>query len=217
MFSGTALSVIPVADDNPRDALTLVVSGSGRNSVIGTGCEVLDLVSLAVGSVDGTDQHVVRDIVQVSTVLQPWSSHRYVVGGGLSLGLDQDRHVQLILSIPRLKGLEELKTIARWRDGNRDARAVSRRGLIRILSRVVSPRGEALAGWGGKEKLVSVLVLELIGQGVEVEGARDRHCYHEIWGGDEGMGRWIGVVASCEISIIGRDDRVRLSLSDVIT
>ena len=45
------------------------------NRVVFAGLEVLDLVSLAVLGVDRTDQHVVGDVVQMSTVLQPGTGH----------------------------------------------------------------------------------------------------------------------------------------------
>ena len=51
---------------------------------------VLDAVDLAILCVGGTDEEVVRDVVQVPSVLEPWASHTDVVGCALALGLDQD-------------------------------------------------------------------------------------------------------------------------------
>ena len=51
---------------------------------------VLDAVDLAILGVGGTDEEVVGDVVQVSTVLEPGPSHADVVGGALALCLDQD-------------------------------------------------------------------------------------------------------------------------------
>lgn len=59
VFTGRTLSVVPVTDNNPRDVLGLVISGSGRDSIPLAGGVVLNLVGLAVGRVDGTDKHVV--------------------------------------------------------------------------------------------------------------------------------------------------------------
>jgi hypothetical protein len=181
VLSGAALSVVPVTNDNPRDAFLLVVSGSGWHGIPLASSDVLDLVCLAVGGVDSTDQHVVRDVVQVPTVLQPRSRHRDVVGGGLALGLDEDRHIQLVLSIPRLEGLQKLETVAGWRDGNGDAGTVRRRCLVRILSRIISFCGEAETGRRREEELVSVLILQLIRQRVEMEAASNGHRHHKIW------------------------------------
>lgn len=84
VLTGRALTVVPVANDDPPDALGLVVTGSGGNGIPLTGGEVLDLVRLAVGRVDGTDQHVVGDVVQVATVLEPGASGTDVVGAAKS-------------------------------------------------------------------------------------------------------------------------------------
>jgi len=73
VLTGRSLTVVPVTDDNPSDALGLVVTGGCWDSVVLAGSEVLDLVGLTVVGVDGTDQHVVGDVVQVTSVLQPWT------------------------------------------------------------------------------------------------------------------------------------------------
>lgn len=65
----------------------LVVSGHVGDSSILAGQLVLDFVHRVVLSVDGTDQQVVRDVVQVATEFQPGSSSADVVGGALSLHL----------------------------------------------------------------------------------------------------------------------------------
>ena len=75
VLTRATLTVVPVTNDNPLDATGLVVTGGSGDSVVLAGEGVLDLVGLTVLSVDGTDQHVVGDVVQVATVLQPWASH----------------------------------------------------------------------------------------------------------------------------------------------
>lgn len=45
--------------------------GSVGHSALLAGQDVLHSVGLAVLNVDGTDQHVVGDVVQVTTVLEP--------------------------------------------------------------------------------------------------------------------------------------------------
>lgn len=75
-----ALTVVPVTNDNPLDALGLVVTGDGGDGIPLASGKVLDLVSLVVGLVDGTDQHVVGDVVQVTTVpVNSVSNHCFVV------------------------------------------------------------------------------------------------------------------------------------------
>jgi hypothetical protein len=93
VLTGRALTVVPVTNDDPADALLLVVTGSGGHGIVLASGEVVDLVGLAVLGVDGTDQHVVGNVVKVTTVLQPGSGHTDVISGGLALGLEEDREV----------------------------------------------------------------------------------------------------------------------------
>jgi hypothetical protein len=111
VLTGRTLSVVPVTDDNPLDTTSLVVTGSSGDSIVLLGEVVLDLVGLAVLLVGGTDQHVVGDVVQVATVLQPGASHGDVVSGGLALALDEDGEVGGILLVPGLEASEELETV----------------------------------------------------------------------------------------------------------
>ncbi len=68
---------------------------------------------LAVLSVEGTDEHVVGDVVQVTSVLQPGACHRDVVSGALALGLDQ-HHGVCDLAANGLEGLQDLQPLAVW-------------------------------------------------------------------------------------------------------
>lgn len=138
VFSRTTFSVIPVTNDYPRDALLLVVSGSGGNSIEFSSGEVLNLICLTIGGVGGTNQHVVRDVVKMSTVFQPRAGHRNVIRGSLSLALDEDGNIREILAIPCGERLKKLKSVASRRNGNADGVAFCRRGLVGILSGVIS-------------------------------------------------------------------------------
>ena len=217
VFARRALSVVPVTDNNPRDVLGLVISGSGWDSIPLTGGVVLDLVGLAVGRVDGTDKHVVGDVVKMSTVLEPRAGHGDVVSGGLAVALDKNWEVLSILSVPGLERLEELETVAGWRDGNADAATLSRWCLVGVLSWV-----EASAGWkpvSGRrleEELLAIRTDKLVGERVEVKASGDGHGDDEIGGSDEGVGSGVGIVTSSEVTVVGREDRVSLTLLDVL-
>jgi hypothetical protein len=132
VLAGRALTVVPVTDDDPADALALVVTGSGGHGVVLAGGEVVDLVGLAVLGVDGTDQHVVGDVVKVTAVLEPGTGHGDVVGGGLAVGLEQDGEVERILAVPGVEGVKELETVGGGRDLDVDGGAVRRRGLVGV-------------------------------------------------------------------------------------
>lgn len=170
VLTGRTLAVVPVTDDDPLDAVLLVVTGDIRDSAVLSGQRVLDLVGLAVLSVDGTDKHVVRDVVQVSTVLQPGTGHRDVIGGGLALSLDENGQVGRVLAIPGIEGLEELETIGSRRDGDGDRRAVLGRVLVGILAWVVAVGGQTLTSWRLELELLAVGIFECIRQRVNLDG-----------------------------------------------
>ena len=75
MFPRASLSIVPVTNDNPLDTLLLVVSSGSGNSADVAGHKVFDFVGFSIGCIDGTDQHVVGDVVQMATVLEPRPSH----------------------------------------------------------------------------------------------------------------------------------------------
>ena len=83
-----------------------------------------------------------------------------------------------------------------------------------------------------EHELVAVLVLEGVGERVEVQGAGKRHGDNEIGGGDEGVGGGVGcksqylenvssrwemltIVTSSEVTVVRRDDGVGLALLDI--
>ena len=70
---------------------------------------------LAVLSVEGTNEHVVGDVIQVTSVLQPWACHGDVVSGALALGLDQ-HHGICDVAANGLEGLQDLQPLAVWGD-----------------------------------------------------------------------------------------------------
>ena len=191
-----ALTVVPVTDNDPADALGLVVAGNGGDGTPLTVGEVLDLVGLTVGGVDGTDQHVVGDVVKVTTVLEPGTGHGDVISGGLALGLDEDGHVGGVLAVPGVERREDLETVRGRGDLDLDGGAVGRRGLVSVLAGVVAALGETSASGGLKLELLAVLVLEGIGQGVEGEGAGNGHGNNEIGGGNEGVGGGVTIVTT---------------------
>jgi hypothetical protein len=160
VLTGRALTVVPVTDNDPLSAVLLVITGNVRDGTVVAVERVLDLVGLTVLGVDGTNQHVVRDVVQVTTVLQPGTGHGDVVGGGLTLGLDEDGQVGGVLAVPGIERLEELETVGGGRDGDIDLRAVLRRVLVGVLAWIVAVGGETLASGLLELELLAVRVLE---------------------------------------------------------
>ncbi len=217
VLAGGTLTVVPVTDNNPWDVLGLVVaSGIWDTGPLTIGV-VLDLVSLTVGLVGGTDQHVVGDVVEVTSVLQPWAGHGDMVSGGLALALDEDWETLSVLSVPCVEWLKKLETVGGWGDSDVNGGTLSWWSLVSVHSWVESAGSwERIPGWCLEHELVSVLVLELIGQWVEVEGTSDGHGDNQVWGGDEGVGGWVGIVTSSEVTVVGREDGVCGSLWNIL-
>lgn len=217
MLSGRALTVVPVTNDDPLDTLGLVVTGDSRDGIPFTVGEVEDLVGLTVGLVDGTNQHVVGDVVKMATVLEPGTSHGDVIGGGLAVALDEDRNVVGILTVPGLEGGEDLETIGGGGDVDVDAGTVLGGSLVSIVTGVVATLGKTLAGGRREHELVAVLVLELIGEGVEVKRASNGQGDDHVGRGDERVSGGVTVVSASEVSVEGRDDGVGSTLLDVLS
>jgi hypothetical protein len=217
VLAGRALTVVPVTDDNPLDATGFVVTGSGGDGIVLLGEVVLDLVGLTVLSVGSTDQHVVGDVVQVATVLQPRASHGDVVSGGLALALDQDGDVSGILAIPGLEASKNLETVGGGGDSDRDSGTVGGRSLVGVTAGIVATAGKTVTGGSLELELLAVLVLEGVGQGVEVEGTGNSHGDDEVRGGNEGVGSGVGIVTTGEVTVVRRDDGVGLTLLDILT
>lgn len=81
VLTGRTLSIVVVTNDNPLDALVAVLLRNSRDALPFTGKLVLDLVGLAVGNVNGADEAVLGDVLEMATILEPWSTSRDVIGG----------------------------------------------------------------------------------------------------------------------------------------
>ena len=79
VFARGAFAVVGVADDDPLDALRAVFSCDLRDAVVFARELVLDLVGLAVLDVDGADETVLGDVLEMSAVLEPGTASRDVV------------------------------------------------------------------------------------------------------------------------------------------
>jgi hypothetical protein len=215
VLTGRTLAVVPVTNDDPLDAVLLVVTGNIGDGTVLAVERVLDLVGLTVLSVDGTDQHVVGDVVQVSTVLQPGTGHGDVISGGLALALDEDGQVGGVLAVPGIEGRQELETVRGGRNGDRDRRAVSGGSLVGVLAGVVAAGGESLASGLLEHELLAVGIFQGVLERIKVQGTSDGHGNDQIGRGDEGVGGGVGVVAASEVTVVRRNDGVGSALGDI--
>ncbi|KAH3659493.1 hypothetical protein OGATHE_005538 [Ogataea polymorpha] len=217
VLSGRTLTKVLATNNNPLDAMVSVVGSGLWNTVVLTSVVVLDRVGLTVLSVDGTNHVVLRNVLQVSTVLQPRTCHRDVVSGGLTERLDQNWHSVSILAIPRLEWLQPLQSVGSWRDVNFNRRSLLWWSLVGVFTRVVSLWWKTNTNRWLQHELISVSVLQLIGQWVESQitsnGVGDNH----LWRSNKSVGSWVTIVSRGEVSVEGRHNGVLVTLLDVLS
>eukprot|EP00053_Salpingoeca_punica_P020385 m.211399 g.211399 ORF g.211399 m.211399 type:complete len:843 (+) comp18318_c0_seq1:197-2725(+) len=216
VLARAALAVVLVADDHPVDVLALVEAGHRRDGVVLAGDGVEDRVGLAVGLVDGADQHVVADVVQVAAELEPRAGHADVVGRALALGLDEDLHVLQILAVPAGEGREQLQARALRVDLDRHRGRVGRRRLVRVHAAVKALGGQLCASRVGKLELLAVGAGQRVLLGVEVQAASSDKGGDELRGGDKGVRLRVAVVAAGEVAVVRGDDAVLDTLLHVL-
>lgn len=206
MFTGRTLAVVVVTYDDPFDTVVTVVgSGLGNTTILARNL-VLDFVGFAVLSVDGTDEAVLGDVLQMSTVLQPGATGGNVISRTLALGLDQDRKVGRGLAVPRLERLEELETVRLRVDRDLDADTVLRRGLEGVLSGIVATGRELIAAGVRELEGFSITADELVGEGVEAETASKSESSDNVRGCNESMSGRVSIVTTSKVAVVGGDD-----------
>lgn len=67
--------------------------------------------------VDGANEEVLRDVLEMPAVLVPRCSWRDVVGGALALDFDENGRLELVLAVPSAERRDELDPLADRRDG----------------------------------------------------------------------------------------------------
>lgn len=82
--------------------------------------------------------------------------------------LDEDLHVLQIVSVPLVKGLQQLQAVALRVDVHLEAAAVSRRVLVGVLARVKVPGWEFISIWGLQLELLPAGGCKVICLRVEV-------------------------------------------------
>lgn len=217
VLTGRTLSVVPVTNNNPLNTLGLVVTGNIRDSATLTSKLVSNVVGLAVLSVDGTNQHVVGDVVEMATVLEPRTSHRDVVSGGLALALDEDGDIGGILAVPGVEGREDLETVRGRGDLDLDRGSILGRSLVGVTSGIVATLRKTSTGGRLELELRTIGSLKLVGHRVEAEVTSNGHSGDNIRRSDEGVGGRVGIVTSGEVTVVRRDDGVGLTLLDILT
>ncbi len=111
MLTRRALTVVVLSHDDAAQAMLLIVAGSSRHLFILSVQLILHGVALVVERIDSAHEQVGRDVLKVTAIAQPRTSHRDVVGGAFALHLDEQRHVVVFLPIPGRERLQPLQTL----------------------------------------------------------------------------------------------------------
>ena len=216
VLSARALAVVLVADGHPAEALGLVVARHVRHLAELARQLVAYVVRLAVLVVDGADEHVVGDVVQVAAILEPRTGGADVIGGALALDLDEDGQVDEVLAAPLVERLEELEARRLGIDVHLLAGADRRRRLIGVDAGVEAARRQRVAARRLQLELLAAGVGELVRDRVEAQVAGYGERGHDLGRGDEAVRLRVGVVAAREVAIVRGDDRVLLALPHVL-
>mmetsp|Transcript_23424 Transcript_23424/g.59122 ORF Transcript_23424/g.59122 Transcript_23424/m.59122 type:complete len:297 (-) Transcript_23424:284-1174(-) len=200
VLAGRALAVILIAHDNPLDAGGLVGARHVGHGTVFARQQVLHLVHLVVLRVDGADEHVVGDVVQVAAVLEPGAGHGDVVSGALALGLDQDGGI--INGVAQLhKGFEQLQAVGVGVHVHRNARAVGGGRLEGVHAGVKALLGQLVAEGALQLELRAVRGNQGVLLGVEAEVARDGKGGHKLGGGHKAVGGGVAVVPGSKVAV----------------
>ncbi len=220
VLTGRALTIVLITNDDPLDTLGLVLTGHVGDAAPGASELVLDLVDLAVLGIDSADKKVVGDVVEVTTVLEPRTSSGDVVGGALTLGLDEDGGVEDVLAVPLGEHGEELEAVRLGVDinGKVGASILGRGGLVGVLTSVEALGGEGI-GVGRSELhlLIAVSDGDGVRDGIELESTGEGESGGHLRGADEGVGEVVAVVTTSEVTVVRGNNCVLHTLGDVLT
>ena len=84
----------------------------GRYRTVFAGQLVLHIVGLFIEEVDRTNEHVVGDIIEVTTELQPRTCHGDMVCSTLAFGFDQQPESGQVSAFPGFEWFEFLQAVA---------------------------------------------------------------------------------------------------------
>ena len=85
-----------------------VFPGGFRDAFPLSGELIFDVIGLHVLDVDSADEHVIGNVVQMTAILQPWTSHRDMIGRAFAVNLkmeinmDRTFKCKLLHSLPRV-------------------------------------------------------------------------------------------------------------------
>src|SRR5229473_223415 len=211
-----SLAVVLVADHEPALALGLELPGHlGEVLPRLPGERVEALARLAREGIDGAQEHVVADLVEMATDEEPGPGGRDVVGGRLPLRLHENGQLEETLAVPAWEGLQELEPLAVGIDLHLHGIAVGSRRLVAFLALGEALGRELLALRRGEAKRLAVGARNRPVHGIELEGAAEDEGRDDLGARQEGEGRRAAVIAPGKVAVEGGDDGVALVLAHI--
>ena len=108
MLAAASFSVVFLGHYHRSNAFCFVSASQSRYSHVLSGCRVKCRICLFVESIHCTYEHIVRDVVKVTSEPKPRTSHRNVVGGTFSLHFDEQWKCFVIFPVPGSERLQFL-------------------------------------------------------------------------------------------------------------
>ncbi len=119
VLAAASFAIVLVTDDDRSDTLRPVVSGNlGDVQPRLTRQYVRPLSGFPRERIVGPKKHIVTDLVQMASVLEPRPSRGDMIRRRLAFGLDQHRQLLEIFSVPAVEGLQKLEPLAAGRNIN---------------------------------------------------------------------------------------------------
>src|SRR5690606_26593809 len=130
MFSRGAFTIVFIPYHYRANTFSFIVSSSSRNFTVLTGQLVFNLVGCVIESIYRTDEHVIRDVVQMPSVFQPWPSHRNMVSSTFSFRFYKQFHPCKVFLLPWVERGKQLQPVGVWIYDYLNRFAVFSRSLI---------------------------------------------------------------------------------------
>ena len=153
----------------------------------------------------------------MASVLEPWTGSADVISGALALDLDEHRHVEQVLAVPFIEWFQKLKTVGFGVNVDLQRRAIGWWSLVGVNTWIESLSWELVTRWCLKLELLAVLIGERVGQWVESQVTSEGQSSDDFWRCDKCVSLWVCVVTASEVTVIRGDDRVLVSLFDVLS
>src|SRR5690606_16181550 len=173
-----------------------------------TGKLVFNRVGLVVEIIHRSYEHVVGNVIEVASVLQPWTSHGNMVGSTFSFCFDEQLHTFQVGTFPWCKWLKQLQPVrVRIHDYFHFASVFGRSLISGVFYRESFWRKFNTCRFV-EHYFFTVVVYQFIGKRVESKVTCDSESCYNFRRCYESMGGSQAVIPFGEVPVEGSDDGV---------